>query len=290
MPVTAVIPAHRRLDKLLNTLQIINGCEPAPSEILVHVDGASSEIVQVLEQRFPQVRVLSSQELVGPGGARNRLIEAANNELVANFDDDSFPAHQDYFENVLAVARLQPDAAIFSAQIMTHLPKADEPAPKPLDWQITMFAGCGCVFRKSWFVKTQGFVPIPLAYFMEEADLSLQLHALGAQMVQTSRLRVCHLNPREGTPNTHITSYSIANIALLGYLRYPPLLWPLIPLQITSRILWLSQRRWFKGIVAGLFLAPSHVMKYASYRKRVSARAVLSWLIERRRPESLTSV
>jgi len=285
VPVTAIIPAHCRLAPLLNTLDVVIRCDPPPAEILVHVDGANEEIVAALARKFPQVKVLKSDELLGPGGSRNRLIAAAHHELVANFDDDSFPTHRDYFAKVLEVAEMLPDSAIYSAEVMTHLPKSQEQNPDALFWRVVMFSGCGCVFRKSWFLKTTGFVPIPISYSMEETDLSLQLYAMGGVMVQTALLRVCHINPREGTPNALITSYSIANIFLMGFLRYPPILWPLVPLQALSKMLWLARRRWYGGIGNGLRLSVAHLAKYASYRKPMSVWKVLSWLVARRRPE-----
>jgi glycosyltransferase involved in cell wall biosynthesis len=98
---TAIVPAYRRPDQLLATLRQIRVCKPAPAEILVHVDGGDSVIVEAVKAIDPSIGMLVSDKLLGPGGSRNRLIAAASHELVANFDDDSFPEHPDYFARVI---------------------------------------------------------------------------------------------------------------------------------------------------------------------------------------------
>ena len=89
VPVSVIIPAWRRVDILRKTLGVIGRCDPPPAEILVHVDGGEQEVLRLLEAEFPAVNVLRSEQVLGPGGSRNRLIAAARHELGAKFYDDS---------------------------------------------------------------------------------------------------------------------------------------------------------------------------------------------------------
>lgn len=267
----------------MESLERIQACDPPPAETLVHVDGADSSILAALRDRSPTIRVLVSQELVGPGGARSRLIHAASHEWVANFDDDSHPADRDYFARIAQAAERWPKAAVFSAVTVDASGVREDGTSGGTAREVAVFSGCGCVYRKSWFQRTAGYVPVPVAYFVEETDLSLQLRALGGQIIEIPELRICHEGATQQLEDPVRTAHSIANIALLGYLRFPVSLWLLVPCQILSRIGWLIRRGWWKGIGTGLLMIPRHLAKYAGYRKRMPAKTVLSWLAHRHR-------
>lgn len=267
-----MIPACQRVDALLKTLRHIQSCVPAPAEILVHVDGASEAVLTELRQQHPDIRVLTSETLLGPGGSRNRLVAAASHELVANFDDDSFPDQPDYFARVMQTAALFPDAAMISAA------SQESEKQMPGCHVIAVASGCGCVFRKSWFQRTHGFVPLPVAYGMEEVDISLQLHALGGRIIHDPGLHVKHdkLPPTE--VNAELNAQVIANFALLPYLRYPCLFWPVGLWQVLRRCLYMVARGWTAGTLQGLQRIPDHLRRHRNYVGRVKARHLVSWL------------
>src|SRR5688572_19535846 len=94
-PLTAIVTADRRVDELLSTLRIISQCAPPPAEIIVHVDEGEQACATAVRRAHPDVRLLVSDDRIGPGGARNRLIAAASHAIVASFDDDSYPFDSD---------------------------------------------------------------------------------------------------------------------------------------------------------------------------------------------------
>lgn len=280
-PVTAIVPACRRQDKLLETLRRIQNCHPAPAQILVHVDGGDSVIVEAIRTFDPGIQILVSNKLLGPGGSRNRLIGAAEHELVANFDDDSFPANPGYFARVMDLAEHFPDAAMFSA------------ASHAKEWlnlkfqQIAVPSGCGCVFRRRWFQRTQGFVPLPIAYNMEEVDIGLQLHALGGMIVHDPLLRVTHDNVLMREVDARTNAHVLANTALFTYLRYPAWLWPVGAWSVFNRLVLLLCWGWTAGIPEGLWMMPDHLRKHKQYRREINSPSILSWLLLRRWPKNL---
>lgn len=275
--ISAIIPAFRRVSELRHTLEQILNCSPAPDEVLVHADGADPAVLKLIQEQFPQIRLSSSQHLLGPGGSRDVLIKAAKCPWVANFDDDSHPIDRDYFLRVAASISSFPQAAILSA-ITIHSAAAPPGRSTPATRKIPVFSGCGCVYNKSWYKRTFGYVALPVSYGMEEIDLSLQLYALGGEIVESTQLRVHHHDPYAETPSDSILAYSIANIALLAYLRFPPALWLLVPFQLLSRIIWALRRGWKGGIVRGLLIIPGHLRKYCAHRLPLPAATVLSWL------------
>src|SRR5688572_13958406 len=115
--ISAIVTAYERIDQTLNTLHILESCDPKPDEILVHVDEGRIECVKAISSTFPQIRMLTSSERVGPGGGRNKLVAAASHEFVASFDDDSYPIDSDYFARVLQLFDRFPDASIICASL-----------------------------------------------------------------------------------------------------------------------------------------------------------------------------
>ena len=282
VPVSAIIVAYRRVPETINTLQRLSECNPPPAEIIVHVDGNQQQTLNILKSAFPIARYILSEDNLGPGGGRNKLIAAASNELVASFDDDSFPLDNDYFGRVIEVVRAFPKAAIIVASV-THIGEEANQAAKEGSW-VADFIGCGCIYHRAKFLDTAGYVPLPVAYGMEEVDLALRLHALGHQILTTSWLRVFHDTDLERHSDPKVTAGSIANILLLAFLRYPSVLWPIGIIQMTKRVAWLVSRGRCKGILSGIFQSPSYLFRNRKYRNPITSSAVISYLSLRRKP------
>lgn len=280
-PLSCVLPTYQRPDLVLVTLEKIMSCVPAPAEIIVHIDGGCSSLQNTLAEKFPTVKVLSSNSLLGPGGSRNRLIHAASYELVANFDDDSYPAHPDYFSRAIQSASRLPNAAIISA---TNDKSADVGGEF---FQVAAFEGCGCLFRKSWFLKTSGFVPLPIAYNMEEVDLGLRILSLNGKVIQDGKLRVIHDRARHNTHDPHLIALVAANSLLLPYLRFPKWLWPLGLAQLLSTIMFLMRTGRANGILQGLRLAPNYLLAHKKHREVIGSSTIFRWLILRRWSRSI---
>lgn len=279
---SAIVPTHARFDLLARTLDRLLACEPAPAEILVHVDAGNSALRDAVTEHYPQVRCLFSETRLGPGGSRNRLLAAATHDWVASFDDDSYPAQADWFARAAELVRAFPDAAVLSAA--SHAP----------EWQslqlrrIGVFSGCGCVFHKPWFLRTRGFVPLAIAYGMEEVDLSLQLHALGGRLIHDPLLRVNHEPaPDRPAPGTREAALGLVNTLLLPWLRYPVALWPVGLLQGLSKIRWMLAHGQGGAVLPGLRLTPDLLREQAARVQRVPVRSLLSWLRLRRQPQDL---
>lgn len=281
-PVTAVVTAFDRAPQTIESLRRIAGCRPRPAEVLVHVDGAAESCAGAIRSACPEVTVLVSDANVGPGGGRNRLIAQAAYPIVASFDDDSYPIDGDYFSRLCEVFDRFPGASVVDARIQ-HAGEPAAPATPAAAW-VADFTGCGCAYRRDHFLETGGYLPLPAAYFMEEVDLALRLHARGRRVLRTPWLRVFHDTDlaRHGDPR--VTAASVRNIALLTYLRYPVRLWPIGMAQAVNRIQWLVRHGRRRGVAAGLLQTPGHLRRYRGYRDPVAATALRSYLALRRQP------
>ena len=277
---TAIVTAYKRVEQTLSTIDVLRGCDPPPAEIRVHVDAGGADCAAAIRQKFPDVLVTLSDVQVGPGGGRNRLIAESRHDIVASFDDDAYPMDRDYFARVLALFERHPDASLITAHVY-HPEEAAAPA-KDSSWWAADFSGGACAYRKSAFAKLGGYVPIPLAYGMEEVDLALRLHAAGGRVLHTEWLRVFHDTDRGRHAEPAVTAATISNLALLAYLRYPIWLWGIGAVQCANRILWLLRNGRRQGIATGLLQIPSELLRYRRFVDRVPARAVRSYFTLRR--------
>lgn len=258
---------------------------PPPAEILVHIDGNSTRLCSLVEQEFPEARLLISSTFIGPGGARNRLTQEARHPWIAHFDDDSFPLDADYFAKAWALISKMPETAVFCASILPF----EEPDTQGL-WLQAFYPGCGHLMNREWFMKTRGYQPVPIAYNLEEVDVSLQLHELGGMCLQSGELRVFHdhLPPEREDENTQVAM--MINTVIFPLLRYPVALWPQACGSIVRRLLRLALNGEWKVIGRSFLALPGAVRKYFPLRAPVKFASALSWLLLRRSPVRVAAV
>lgn len=280
--ISAIVTAFERIDQTLATLNVIHSCTPRPDEILVHVDGNQVACERAIHNAFPDVRILRSDEKTGPGGGRNKLLSTAQFEFVASFDDDSYPIDSDYFARALNLFERFPDASVICAALY-HVGEPIGLDERSAQWTAD-FSGGACIYRRQAFLKAGGYVPLPVAYGMEEVDLAIRLHALGCKVLTTPWLRVFHNTDLRRHGDPRVTAGSIANLALLAYLRYPVSLWVVGIGQCANRLLWLLRHGRRRGIWKGLTMIPAHLSANHQYRLPVSNQAVRSYLALRRMP------
>ena len=280
--ISAIVTAYERTDQTLNTLRTLDSCDPRPNEILVHIDATRIDCENAIRNAFPHVTVLVSSERVGPGGGRNKLIAAANHELVASFDDDSYPIDSDYFARARQLFDRFPGASIVCASLY-HVGEPIGLDERTAQWTAD-FSGGACVYRRDAFLNAGGYVPLPIAYGMEEVDLALRLHSRGGKILSSAWLRVFHDTDLKRHAEPHVTAGSIANLALLAYLRYPVALWSIGAWQCANRVVWLLRHGRHRGIWRGLTMIPGHLLAHRRFRLTVSQRAVRSYLALRRAP------
>lgn len=282
--VTAVIPTYDRAAQLLDTLARILACTPAPNEIIIHIDNNDRATQTALENSLWEsnaaIRVIMSAAQLGPGGGRNLAISQAQNPIVASFDDDSYPIDRDYFARLIQLFERFPEAAVIGASIY-HQQETIQPDDREAAW-VADFVGCGCAYRRSAFAQTTGYVPLAIAYDMEEIDLSLRLHDLGWRILHTPWLRVFHDTALQHHQNPRITAASITNRALFAYLRYPLQFWGLGFAQCCNRILWLVRHQRWSGIIQGLCHIPGMLYGHRQHRQLVSGTTISSYFHLRR--------
>jgi FkbM family methyltransferase len=285
--ISAIVTAYRRIPQALETIRRIRACEPPPREIVVHVDGNETATVDAIRTIFPDIQVIVSTTNVGPGGGRNKLLAECHTPYVASFDDDSYPMDGEYFARVASLLEVNPKAAVLAADVFHLEEKVANASSTPPRW-VDSFPGGGCAYRRSMFFATAGYVPLAIAYGMEEVDLSLQLIDQGYQILHAPELRVFHDTDRLRHADPEVSAASIANIALLAYLRYPLFYWWLGLAQLASRVFWLLRVGRTSGVMTGLASIPNHLYANRHHRATVSVKCMKRARALRRTPEPAT--
>ena len=280
--ISAIVTAYERIEQTLATLRVIQNCIPPPAETLVHIDTNQIACENALRDAFPTVRILRSDTQVGPGGGRNKLVAGARFEFVASFDDDSYPIDSNYFARALEIFEKFPEASLVCAALY-HAGESIGLDARTAQWTAD-FSGGACIFRRKAFLDAGGYVPLPVAYGMEEVDLAIRLHSQGGKILTTPWLRVFHNTDLKRHRDPRVTAGSIANLALLAYLRYPVSMWGIGLGQCANRLLWLLRNGRRRGIVKGVTMIPGHVWTNHQYRLPVSGKVVRSYLALRRAP------
>ena len=270
---SVIIPTYRRDQQLAVALDRLFACNPAPAEVLVHVDAGDEETPKLLAGHFSgKVHWICAATRSGPGGGRNVLIEMAQTPWVVSFDDDSWPESPDFFERLEKVIAVSPNAGVLAFPINVR-------GQKPTHWsaeiqQASCFENCGCAIRREAFLQTDGFLPLRHAYGMEEADVSLQLLDKGWQILNVPNLWVYHDTGMKHHASAPVNAAQITNTALLAFLRYPINLWPLGILQTINRVKYAISVRRFRGVLKGLLDIPFACWKYRAARKTVKAETI----------------
>lgn len=93
LPVSVVIPAHRRADEVRRAVQSVKRQTAAPAEVLVVDDASGDDTGEAARDAGATVVTLEAN--VGEGGARNAGIAAATHDWVAllDSDDEWLPEH-----------------------------------------------------------------------------------------------------------------------------------------------------------------------------------------------------
>lgn len=278
--VAVIIPTYNRGAAIFSVLERIRLCDPGPAEIWTHIDLSDGALERELKTRYRDVSVLTSSQRIGPGGGRHRCLSKCRAPYAASFDDDSFPLDPDFFATIERLFSERPDAAILGAYIQCR----GGPASPRTDAlrRVPNFIGCGHAIRLTAYRQVRGYLPVPISYEMEEADLSLQLFRAGWRIYESGALRVFHDTNLEHHQSAEITSAGISNIALNAFLNYPLLAWGWAVVQVLRKVIYCARLGRFSGISRGISRIPGECWRNRRYRRPVSWKTLITFLCFRR--------
>jgi GT2 family glycosyltransferase len=209
--VSIAVLNYQRRDVLRRSLDAAR-CQQGPAREILAIDNASTDgSAEMVEQEFPDVRLLRLPENIG-AAARNAGVAAAKGEIVFTLDNDVLLTRPDDVERGLAVFARHPRAAVVNFMIVGpdgRLSRRDWCHPRDPDrWaahefptSVVLEGASAC--RREAFLAAGGYWP-PLFIGHEGWDLGLRLVAAGHELIYTPAVRVQHLVEGSARPSSRI--------------------------------------------------------------------------------------
>ncbi len=270
-------------------------------EVIVVDNGSRDNSLELLEQAYPEVRVIALGENRGFAGACNAGIRAARGEFIVLLNNDT-EADPRWLEEVMAAFHRHPEAGMVASKMLLFdrrdtLHTAGDyyrvdgrPGNRGVweqdrgqyDREEYVFSACGgsAAYRRA-MLEDVGLLDEDFFYSCEDVDLAWRAQLAGWRCVFAPRAVVYHkLSATGGGPTASF--YDGRNFIYLLAKDYPGDLWrrywPLI-LQAQIRLAWEALRAWrgaaararLRGMLAGLLGIPRMLRKRREiqHRRRV---------------------
>jgi GT2 family glycosyltransferase len=179
MNVSVMVTTKGRLEDLRLTCGALRQLNPLPFEVLITMDGCTRDMVGAVKTEFPEARVFVNQTAIGSVASRDRMMRAAQGDLVLALDDDSYP------EQVDCIARIVPSFEQRPRLAVLHFPQRTDEYRETLaqknfgpEHLTRSFANSGAVLRRSIYLALPGFES-RFFHMYEEPDYALQCVAAG---------------------------------------------------------------------------------------------------------------
>jgi glycosyltransferase involved in cell wall biosynthesis len=171
MKISAMITTFNRCVELRRTLTKLLELDPRADEILVCADGCTDETVEMVRREFSTCILLENVRKRGSVFSRDRLLRAAIGEIVASFDDDSYPLDRDFCARLKGLFAQYPEAGVISfpevrdGEVFAHPTKL----PSSSAHLISAYANCAAAMRRDVYLRSHGF-PEFFHHMYEEPD------------------------------------------------------------------------------------------------------------------------
>ncbi|MEY2502809.1 MAG: hypothetical protein QOI07_3143 [Verrucomicrobiota bacterium] len=234
LSIAAMITSRNRRDELRTTLTRLVESQPPPDQILVCADGCTDGTGEMIRQEFPRCVLIEDETSRGSVYSRDQLLRKAQTDLVASFDDDSYPLDPDFFLRVTRLFADHSEVAVFSFPEMRDGGSFANPSktPNTPPHLVSAYANCAAVMRRDVYLESDGF-PAFFGHMYEEPDFALQCYSLGREVRFEPSLSVRHHvseKQREPMKRHHLNA---RNELWSVWLRCP---WPWLPLVSLYRV------------------------------------------------------
>ena len=187
-----MITTKNRSVDLTKTLNVLEGLNPQPLEVLITADGCTDDTVEIVKRELPSARLIINKEGRGSVASRDHMMRNAKGDLVLALDDDSYPEQLDCLATLLELFEKSPQLAIAT------FPQRSDEYPATLtqnnfgkDHPVRSFPCSGACLRVATYRSLRGFEPM-FFHMYEEPDYALQCVAAGWEVLYTPSITIRH--------------------------------------------------------------------------------------------------
>ena len=188
-----MITTRGRIEDLRRSCRVLQKLNPPPLEVLVTLDGCTSDLVETVKAELPEARLFVNQVALGSVASRDRMMRDARGDLVLALDDDSYPEQPD------CIARIVPFFEQRAQLAVLHFPQRTDEYPETLvqtnfdseEHLTRSFANSGAVLRRSTYLQLPGFEH-RFYHMYEEPDYGLQCVAAGNDVLFSPAVTIRH--------------------------------------------------------------------------------------------------
>lgn len=275
IPATILIVSKNREHELKNALRSAV-LQKHPVEILVIDDGSTDNSSLMVQEEYPNVRLLTFAGSSGCIVRRNEGIHRSSGDIVFSIDDDAEFSTSDIVENTI---KDFDDPRIGAVAIPFIEPKKGEhlyqsPPDTENPWITEAFKGTAFAVRKDIFLKLGGFRE-HLVHQGEESDFCIRLLDAGYVVRLGRSAPITHWESHKRDYD-RVDYFGVRNSILFAWQNVPTLYMPLNLVVTTFKclIFTLVPKR-FANRLAGIARAYREMPK--TNREPVSKETFLTW-------------
>lgn len=247
MKITVMITTRNRCADLRRTLGVLASMNPPADEILVTADGCSDQTVDMVRREYGQCRLWVNEPGLGSIPSRDKMLRAAEGELVVSLDDDSYPLEADFFGKLPGLFDRHPEMAVATFPELrdddTYWPDTKTPASP--GHYAAAYPNGAAVMRRSVYLESGGY-PLFFVHSYEEPDYAAQCYALGMAVWFEPDMVIRHHYSPLNRDNLWTHQLNARNELWSVWLRCP---WPWLPLVSLFRIWRQFRYAWSEGWV-----------------------------------------
>jgi GT2 family glycosyltransferase len=192
MTVSVMITTRGRIDDLRRTFHVLQELSPRPLEVLVTMDGCTTDVVEAVKAELPEARLFVNQVGHGSVASRDRMMREARGDLVLALDDDSYPEQLDCISRIVPFFEQRPRLAVLNFPQRTDeyfetLTQTNFGA----EHLTRSFANSGAALRRATYLQLAGFES-RFFHMYEEPDYGLQCVAAGYDVLCSPVVTIRH--------------------------------------------------------------------------------------------------
>ncbi len=310
-PISVVIPNWNGVEHLPICLDSLRRQTLGGAEIIVADNGSTDGSLQLLERRYPEVRVLPLGENRGFAGAANAGMQVAHGRFIALLNNDT-EAEEGWLQEVVAAFERHSDAGMVASKMLLFhrrdtfhtagdFYRVDGTPGNRGVWQRDegqydreeyVFGACGgsAVYCRS-MLEQVGLLDEDFFYSLEDVDLAWRAQLAGWPCIYAPRAVIYHKLSATGGGRT-ASFYDGRNAIYLLIKDYPGDLWRTYWRAIVARQIQLARealRSWrgaaararLRGQLTGLLLGAPRMLpkRRAVQRTRAVDRAYLEQIL-----------